>query len=91
MAKRLVFVLGCLLSAFSLSVGDEVPSIAISCGHTPLSSLPKFQQSMDTSVFKKMLSHLWNKDTKVVMVMEDELSLEDFTIKGNCDYTTRLV
>lgn len=88
MARDLIFVLSCLLGTFSLSVCDEVPTIAISCGDTPLAALPKFQQSMDTLVFKKLLSHLWNEDTKVVMAMEDELSLEDFTMKGNCQLTT---
>lgn len=82
MTRYLALTLGCLLCTLSLSTGDEVPSIAISCGNTPLDALPKYQQSMDTLGFKKLLSSLWNEDTKVLMVLEDELSLEDFTLKG---------
>lgn len=81
MSYYLVFIFGCL-STLSLSTTNEVPTIAISCGNTQLKTLPKYQQSMDTIEFKKLLLSLWNKDTKVVMVLENELSLEDFTMKG---------
>lgn len=90
MSKRLIVVLGCLLCTLSLSTSNEVPSIAISCGSTPLSTLPEFQQSMDTLVYKKLISSLWNENTKIVMVMKDELSLEDFTMKGNYKLTNRV-
>jgi V-type H+-transporting ATPase S1 subunit len=81
MSYYLIVILGCL-SALSLSTTNEVPTIAISCGNTKLDTLPKYQQSMGTLEFKKMLLSLWNEDTKVVMVLENELSLEDFTMKG---------
>lgn len=83
MSKYLILILGCLLSALSSSFSDEVPTIAISCGKTPLTALPKYQHSMDASGFKNLLVSLWNEDTKVVMILQNELSLEDFTIKGN--------
>ena len=90
MSYYLVFIFGCL-STLSLSTTNEVPTIAISCGNTQLKTLPKYQQSMDTIEFKKLLLSLWNKDTKVVMVLENELSLEDFTMKGNKNLQTHLV
>jgi len=80
MSYYLILILGCL-SALSLSTTNEVPTIVISCGNTQLKTLPKYQQSMDTLEFKKLLLSLWNEDTKVVMVLENELSLEDFTMK----------
>jgi len=83
MFKRLILILGCLLGVFSLTTSDEVPTIAISCGNTLLTTLPIYQQSIDTLEFTKLLSSFWNEHTKVVMVLEDELSLEDFTAKGN--------
>jgi hypothetical protein len=83
MAKYLTVILGCLLSAFSSSFSDEVPTIAISCGKTPLTALPKYQHSMDVFGFKDLLVSLWDEDTKVVMVLQNELSFEDFTVKGN--------
>lgn len=88
MSKCLVSTLLCLLCALWLVVGDEVPTIAISCGSTPLTDLPKYYHSMDALGFKKVLSSLWNEDTKVVMVLENELSLEDFTAKGTQLYKT---
>lgn len=83
MSKFPISILGYLAIAISSAISDEVPTIAISCGNTPLVTLPKYQQSMDTLGFEKLLSSFWNEDTKVVMVLEDELSLEDFTMKGN--------
>lgn len=83
MSEYIILIIGCLLCAISSSTSDEIPTMAISCGNTPLVTLPKYQQPMDTLGFKKLLSFLWNEDTKVVMVLEDELSLEDFTMKGN--------
>lgn len=80
MSKFLASTIGCLL--LCLVTADEVPTIAISCGNTPLVTLPKYQQSMNTLGFRKLLSQFWNEHTKVVMVLEDELSLEDFTMKG---------
>lgn len=83
MSKYSILILGCLLFVgLSSSTGDEVPSIAISCGNTPLGTLPKYQPSMNTLEFTKLLSFLSNEDTKVVVVLENELSLEDFTMKG---------
>jgi len=82
MSYYLTLIFGCL-SALSLSTTNEVPTIAISCGNTRLETLPKYQQSMDTLEFKKLLSSFWDEDTKVLMVLENELSLEDFTMKGN--------
>ncbi|KAF0762865.1 V-type proton ATPase subunit S1 [Aphis craccivora] len=81
MSHYLILVLGCL-SVLSLSSTNEIPTIAISCGNTQLETLPKYQQSMNTLEFKKLLLSLWDEDTKVVMVLENELSLEDFTMKG---------
>ncbi|CAI6368050.1 unnamed protein product [Macrosiphum euphorbiae] len=81
MSYYLILILGCL-SALSLSTTNEVPTIAISCGNTKLDTLPKYQQYMGTLEFKKLLLSLWDEDTKVVMVLENELSLEDFTMKG---------
>lgn len=83
MSKYLILILGCLLSVLSSSFSDEVPSMAISCGKTPLTALPKYQHSMDSFGFTNLLESLWDEDTKVVMVLQDELSLEDFTVKGN--------
>jgi len=90
MSYYIILILGCL-SALSLSTTNEVPTIAISCGNTKLVTLPKYQQSMSTLEFKKMLFSLWDEDTKVVMVLENELSLEDFTMKGNILLLTHLV
>lgn len=81
MTKCLVLILGCLLCVFSSTASNDVPTMAISCGNTPLVTLPKFQQSMNTVGFKKLLSSLWNEDTKVIVVLEDELSLEDYMVK----------
>ncbi|KAL4149639.1 hypothetical protein QTP88_003533 [Uroleucon formosanum] len=81
MSHYLILILGCL-SALSLSTTNEVPTIAISCGNTKMETLPKYQQYMGTLEFKKMLVSLWDEDTKIVMVLENELSLEDFTMKG---------
>lgn len=78
------------MSTLSLSTTNEVPTIAISCGNTKLETLPKYQQSMGTLEFKKLLLSLWDEDTKVVMVLENELSLEDFTMKGNIKLQTHL-
>lgn len=83
MSKYLILILGCLLSVLSSSFSDEVPSMAISCGKTPLTALPKYQHSMDSFGFTNLLESLWDEGTKVVMVLQDELSLEDFTVKGN--------
>lgn len=90
MSHYLILILGCL-SALSLSTTNEVPTIAISCGNTKMETLPKYQQYMGTLEFKKMLVSLWDEDTKVVMVLENELSLEDFTMKGNIKLQTSLV
>lgn len=87
MSYYLILVLGCL-SVLSLTSTNEVPTIAISCGNTQLETLPKYQQSMNTLEFKKLLLSLWDEDTKVVMVLENELSLEDFTMKGNIKLLT---
>lgn len=81
MSKFLALTIGCLL--LCSATADEVPTIAISCGNTPLVTLPKYQQSVDTLGFRKVLSQFWNEHTKVVMVLEDELSLEDFTTKDS--------
>ncbi|VVC31308.1 ATPase, V1 complex, subunit S1 [Cinara cedri] len=81
MAMYPVLIFGCLC-AISLTTGDYVPTIAISCGITPLLTLPKYQPSIDTLGFKKLLASLWNDDTKVIVILDDELSLEDFTMKG---------
>ncbi|XP_022182977.1 uncharacterized protein LOC111042614 [Myzus persicae] len=81
MSYYLILMLG-VMSTLSLSTTNEVPTIAISCGNTKLETLPKYQQSMGTLEFKKLLLSLWDEDTKVVMVLENELSLEDFTMKG---------
>ncbi|XP_025203917.1 uncharacterized protein LOC112600817 [Melanaphis sacchari] len=81
MSYYLFLILG-FTSALSLSTNNEVPTIAISCGNTQLETLPKYQQSMNTLEFKKLLLSLWDEDTKIVMVLENELSLEDFTMKG---------
>ncbi|KAL5234550.1 hypothetical protein ACI65C_001960 [Semiaphis heraclei] len=81
MSYYLVLVVG-LLSALSLSATNEVPSIAISCGNTKLETLPKYQQSLGTLEFNKLLFSLWDENTKLVMVLDNELSLEDFTMKG---------
>lgn len=83
MSKYPILILGCLSIAISSTISDEVPTLAISCGNTPLVNLPKHQQTMDTIGFKKLLSSFWNEDTKVVVALEDELSLEDITMKGN--------
>lgn len=90
MSKYLILILWCL-SALSSSTSDEVPTIAISCGNTRLENLPIYQQSMDTIGFKQILMSLWDEDTKVIMVLENELSLEDFTMKGNIISQTYLV
>ncbi|XP_060881299.1 V-type proton ATPase subunit S1 [Metopolophium dirhodum] len=81
MSYYLILILGCL-SALSLSTTNEVPTIAISCGNTKLETLSKYQQYMGTLEFKKLLLSLWDENTKVLMVLENELSLEDFTMKG---------
>jgi len=72
---------------FSSTASNDVPTMAISCGNTSLVTLPKFQQSLNTVGFKKLLSSFWNEDTKVIVVLEDELSLEDYTVKGNINNT----
>lgn len=74
-------MLGSLLCILSSSTSDEVPAIAISCGDTPLLSLHKYQPSMDTLEFKKLVSLLWDENTKVIVILENELSFEDFSMK----------
>jgi len=85
MSYYLVLIVG-FLCTLSLSATNEVPSIAISCGNTKLETLPKYQQSLGTLEFNKLLFSLWDENTKLVMVLENELSLEDFTMKGNIIY-----
>jgi len=79
-------MLGSLLCILSSSTSDEVPAIAISCGDTPLLSLQKYQPSMDTLEFKKLLSLLWDENTKVIVLLENELSFEDFSMKGKINH-----
>lgn len=85
MSTYVILILGCLMCVSPSTAGDGVPTIAISCGNTPLVTLPKYQKAMSTTEFQKLLSHFWNEDTKVVIVLKDELSLEDFAAKGNID------
>lgn len=78
-----VLIIGCLLCTFSPTTGDDVPAFVISCGITPIYSLPIHQPYIDTLGFKKLLSSLWGDYLKVVVALEDELSLEDIRLKGN--------